>query len=410
MSGVVLVPAEHDGKHRIKVFLLLTSTAGGAGLQTYYLAKFLPELGFDVTVGFGPGYPLDSDFDELGLPIHRFSISRKISPLTNTRGFFELLVFLRHHQFDIICTACSIAGLLGRVAGWFARVPVRIMVLHLYASHAQQSWYKRVFFHAVEKALDPLTTRYVAVSEAGKAFGVKNRLMSPDKVQVIVNAVEMHDRHTSKAQARADLGLDPDGLVVGTLSRCEPQKGLFFLLQSAEMVCKARPNVQFLVAGDGPLLDQLKTEATRLGLGDAVRLVGWRSDTARVLSAMDVFCLSSLWEQAPMSLLEAMSVGLPVVATRVGGVSEMVDEGHTGLLVKPQDATALANALTVLLTDDSLRCRMGKAGRRRVEAEFAIDEMVRRYGDLFRWHHADAWGMDKGQSEKQVKNESEAGL
>lgn len=398
-----------NDKRRIRVFLLLTSTAGGAGLQTYYLAKFLPKLGFDVTVGFGPGYPLDRDFDELGLPVHRFSIARTISPFTNARGFFQLLGFLRHNRFDIICTACSIAGLSGRVAGWLARVPVRIMVLHVYASHDQQPRFQRMVFHAIEKLLDPLTTRYVAVSEAGRAFGVENRLMAPEKIRVIANAVETHAPDASKAQARAELGLEPDGLVVGTLSRCEPQKGLSFLLQAAAMIRKTQPRAQFLVAGDGPLLESLRAEASGLGLGDTVRLVGWQS-TAQVLLATDVFCLSSLWEQAPMSLLEAMSVGLPVVATRVGGVPEMVDDGHTGLLVEPQDPVGLADALNRLLADGPLRGSMGQAARQRAETDFAIDKMVGRYGDLFRWHHANVWGMDKGPGQEHVNQTSETSL
>lgn len=370
---------------RIRVLLLMTSSAGGVGVWAYLLTKGLSKSEFDVTVAFGRGYPMDSEFGGLGVTVVPLSLSRSLAPWTNLKGFAQIYRLLRDGDFDIVCTACSIAGVLGRAAGWIAGVPCRIWTAHAYASHPHQSWLKRGIYRLVERGMDRLTTHYVAVSESMREFGIRNRIMRPEKVSVIHNGIVIAGPPAASPwEVRAELGLRSDTLVVGTLGRLEPQKGLDVLLRAASSVRRRVRDVEFVVAGDGPLRERLEALSRELGLQDFVRFVGWQRDAARVLSILDVYCLSSLWEAFGLAAAEAMALEKPVVATRVDGVAEVVQDGETGVLVPPGDPEALAEGLVTLLTDAGLRRRMGVAGRRRVETRFTVPEMVRRYEGLFR--------------------------
>jgi glycosyltransferase involved in cell wall biosynthesis len=143
-------------------------------------------------------------------------------------------------------------------------------------------------------------------------------------------------------------------------------------------------SIRLLIAGDGPERPRLVSEIARLGLDGAVELLGTRGDVHELLAAADVFVLSSESEGMPMSVLEAMAAGLPVVASAVGGVPEVVRDGETGALVPPRDPVALAEAIRLLVADPALRQRFGDAGRRRVEREFAVADFRRAHLELYR--------------------------
>jgi len=371
-----------------RVLLLITSTAGGVGVHAYYLARYLPARGFDLAVGYGAGYPMDADMERLGLPVIHFSISRRISPFTNLRALWQVYRYLARNPVDILLMECSIAGFIGRVAGWFAGVPTRIYCLQLYASHVWQSRAKQWVYRIIERTLDAFTTHYVAPSRAMVRFGVKHRILRESDVTVIHNAITLSDKIIPDApkriQRRAELGLRPNGLVIGTLSRFEPQKGIPFLLRAAAAVHEKQPDVQFMIGGDGPLRAELEKLANSLGLSNVVHFVGWRIDVPAVLSCMDIFCMASLWESFGIVFAEAMAMGVPVVSTTVDGIPEVVAHGETGLLVPPADVPALAEALLTLVRDETLRAQMGSAGRKRAHELFDVECMIDGFADLLR--------------------------
>ncbi len=368
---------------RAKVLLFVTSTAGGAGLHSFLLAKHLCRQRFDLSIAFGPGYPLDERFLELDVPVHVLSVSRKIRPATNLRGFWQVWRLLRKERFDAVVTACSIAGFLGRAAAVLARVHAVGHIIHVYACRPFQNPWKKRMYWVIEKLLDPWTHRYAAVSEATKRYGVEQHLMRPDKVDVIHNAIDLTDKkRLPREEACRALGLDPERPIVGTLSRCEPQKGLTYLLAAAAELGQNGLLVQFVIVGEGPLLESLKREAQQRALEDRVHFLGWRDDIPRVLSCFDVFCQASLWEQAPLALVEAMAMEVPVVATDVDGTSEIVAKNETGLLVPPKDPSSLAAALAEMLSDLERARAMGRAARRRVEERFSAATMVHHYEEF----------------------------
>ena len=363
----------------------MTSTVGGVGLHAYYLATYLNRDEFDVEVAFGPGYPLDRSFLALDVPVHLVHVSRNVAPLTNIRGFLQVLRLCRSGNYDVILLGASIAGFIGRIAGWLAGVPNRVMVVHIFGSQPHQSTLGRITYRFVERGLDGLTTQYIAVSEAMRRFGEENRIIRRGNVQVIHNAIRREEIGAIDVAAlRRELGLRENSRVIGTVGRCAPAKAFHYFLQAAALLKSDHPDAEFLLVGDGPLLQELKDHAQELGITDVVHFLGWRDDVHRVLCLFDICALSSLWESFGLVLVEAMSLAIPCVGTRVEGIPEVIADGETGLLVPPGDPKALASAFARLLDDPALAARMGTAGLHRYEAMFTVERMVHRYEDAMK--------------------------
>jgi L-malate glycosyltransferase len=223
----------------------------------------------------------------------------------------------------------------------------------------------------------PFDDARLTVSEA-----VRASLPGPIKrhAQVVLQGIEVEHvraQRAERAAVRAELGLDPDTLVVGTVANLRAQKAYPDLLAAALDVVERLPDVRFGAVGQGPLEAEIRALHARLGLADRLLLLGHRPDAVRVMAACDVFVLASLYEGLGVAVMEALALGLPVVATAVGGVPEVVDNGREGLLVPPRQPHALADALLSLLTDDERRGRMADAAARR-GAALSIDTAVRR--------------------------------
>jgi glycosyltransferase involved in cell wall biosynthesis len=233
----------------------------------------------------------------------------------------------------------------------------------------------------VSRWADGLTSRLddarLTVSEA-----VRASLPTPirRRSQVVLQGIEVERVRAQRAErgaVRAELRLDPDALVVGTVANLRAQKAYPDLLKAALEVVERLPEVRFVAVGQGPLEGEIHALHTRLGLGDRLLLLGHRPDAVRVMAACDVFVLASLYEGLGVAVMEALALGLPVVATAVGGVPEVVEHGREGLLVPPGRPRELAAALVTLLTDAGRRQRMADAAARR-GAELSIDTAVRR--------------------------------
>ena len=187
-----------------------------------------------------------------------------------------------------------------------------------------------------------------------------------------------------RGSLRAELGIPPETPVVAIVARLVPIKAHEVFLRAARLVCAVLPSTQFLVVGDGERREALERLTAELGLGASVRFLGWRRDLERIYADAWVVALSSRNEGSPVSLIEAMAAERPVVATRVGGVPDLVDDGVTGCLVPPDDPGALAEALVALLQDPERRQVLGKAARERVIPAFAAGRLVADVDALYR--------------------------
>lgn len=197
-----------------------------------------------------------------------------------------------------------------------------------------------------------------------------------------VDVAEVRSHASSRERCRAELGIAVDEVVVGTVANLRPEKDLGLMLEAAATVTTSNPAVRYVLVGQGPLEADLRERHAHLGLGERVLLAGYRPDALDVMSAFDVFTLSSLHEGLPVALMEALALGLPVVATRAGGIPELVSDGSEGLLVAPGDAEALAAAQAKVATDSELRARLAAAARSAGD-RLDIGPAVRRLEELY---------------------------
>jgi glycosyltransferase involved in cell wall biosynthesis len=368
----------------IKILHIAASTTGGVGLLLLYLARYLDKERFDTSVAFGKGYPLDDQFISESIAVYPVHLSRRwslFSTLPLLRGLIRLFRIIKKNRFHIVHTHTSFGGLAGRLAARLAGTPVILWEIHGYASHDYQNPLKRHLFMFIERFMDRFTDHYIAVSEAMKQEGIQKRIMVPEKVTVIRNGVDVKslDIDYNVDKIKQALGLRGNSPVVGTVTRLEPQKAVDDLLRAAAIVKEQYPRTTFLIVGNGPLRGPLEKMARDLHLDDQVRFIGWRSDIPEILSTFDIFCLSSLWEGLPMTLLEAMALGKPIVATDVGGVREVVEDGETGFLSPPASPGYLAERIVALIKDSAMARNMGQKGKQRVETFFTVEKMIAQY-------------------------------
>jgi glycosyltransferase involved in cell wall biosynthesis len=281
-------------------------------------------------------------------------------------------------EFGAVETFGHHANLIGLTLAWLAGVPIRVGT-----HHGQiHDFPDRLLKLHTRLVNGPAATRVVAVSERSKAHAVEEGIR-PEKITVIPNGVSLPEfGYQDRWSTRAELGVHPDAHLVLTAGRLSYEKAQTFLLQAVPTVLEQFPDTVFAIAGDGPLKTDLIRQARELGVQNRVRFLGIRRDVPRLMASADLFVLSSRSEGLPMVLLEAMGMQAAVVAADVGGVSEVIRHGQTGLLTPPEDAPALAAAICSLLENSEKREELGLAGKELVQRDYTLDGMCMRYAAL----------------------------
>ena len=319
------------------------------------------------------------DLERHGVQVHSLGADRSLDP----RWVYKLRSLVRSHNFVLIHTHMPLPAVATRV-----NVGRASAVLH--TEHNLWEAYRPLTYWA--NALSYGRNRYVfAVSDAVARSIRRPRLLprwlSMPEVEVLAHGIDELVGETKDAHSRARevLGLRDDELVIGTVGSLTPKKDQATLIDAAALLAPKHPSLRVVIVGGGRLEAQLASNVRRLGLEKTISMVGCRDDVLQILPAFDVFALSSRYEGLPLALVEAAATGLPCVATSVGGVSEVVEDGETGLLVPPADADALAGALDKLLRDPELRSKMGerataRAGRWNIVA--AVERIQRVYDEV----------------------------
>ncbi|MDQ4040195.1 MAG: glycosyltransferase [Actinomycetota bacterium] len=350
-------------------------TLAGVGGAQAYVAQLVPALvrRFDVVVAAHGEGPLRETVEAAGARYHALRWVRRAVGWRDVVGLFELAALFRRERAVAVHLNSSKVGLLGRVAAWMARVPVRIFTVHgwAFAAHHGRA---ATAYRLAERAARPFGTVVICPAQDIRRMGIRARTCDERHSVVIANAVDA----AAVPLAAPDTGT-PTIVSVGRLH--EPKD--FVTLARA---LRAVPRGQFRadIVGDGPDRPAVEAELRAGGLDDVVELVGERADVPERLAGAAVFVLSSRSECMPISVLEAMAAGLPVVASAVGGLPEMVVDGETGVLVPPGDPEALGRALARLVADPQERRRMGAAGRRRVEEHFDLPAFQAAHLELYR--------------------------
>lgn len=309
-----------------------------------------------------------------GVPTRVVSMRGDADPLLPFRVRSEV----RRGRYDLVHTHLLHADLYGRVGARMAGVPV------VSSYHCDDP------FHLIRgvRQMDALSaracSRIICISGAVKDF-VHREIGVPGRLLTIVRyGMEPGPAGPGREAMRAELGIAPNEPVIGIVGRLNEQKGHVYLFEAFRRVLASHPRALLLVAGDGPLREELERLAGELGITERTRFLGFRSDAPFLVHAFDVAAVPSLYEGFGLVLLEAMAAGRPLVASEVSAIPEIVLDGETGLLAPPRDAEALAAALDALLSDPERAARMGAAGRARLLSEFTVGRMVDATADVYR--------------------------
>jgi glycosyltransferase involved in cell wall biosynthesis len=357
------------------MFLITSMPVGGAETLLVNLIRrldreaFLPSLCCLKSLG-----PLGEMLaDEI--PTHHDLIQHKY----DLRVARRLSKLFRNQRIDAVITVGAGDKMFwGRLAAHSAGVPVVLSALH------STGWPDVIGRLNRTRLLTRWTDAFIGVADAHGRYLIKQEGFPAEKVRVIPNGVDVNRFHPLRdvGALRQELALPHSAPVAGIVAALRPEKNHELFLRAAARVRARIPAAQFLIIGDGPTRDGLDLLATELKLGDAVRFLGTRTDIPELLAALDVFVLTSKIEANPVSILEAMASGKPVIAPRVGSIGDSVVDGQTGFLTDPNDELQVAERLAELFTDTERARRMGEAGRAAVVTRWSLERMVEGYQNL----------------------------
>lgn len=288
----------------------------------------------------------------------------------------RVVTLVRRERFDVLHAHKFGSNVWGSLIGRLCGVPVVIAHEHnwSYSHDRLRAWLDR-------RVVGRLSTRFVAVSRAGREQMIAIERVPPASVVVMPTAYIPHPREAGQ-DIRSELELGPHARVVASVANLRPEKALEVLIDAHALLLGRLGETHLVIAGEGDCRPQLERQIERLGLGRSVHLLGPRRDVDAIVRAADVGVMSSDWEGMPLFALECMAAGTPLVATAVGGLPEIVDDGRTGLLVPPRDPAALAAAVHRIFADTPLAGRLAREAARR-SSDFTIGAVASKYADLY---------------------------
>lgn len=357
---------------------------GGAQQNTLYTVTHLDRERFRPMLVAGTGGLLVEEARDSGVPAWFLpELVRPVSPVRDLRAAAALVSLLRRERPDIVHTHSSKAGILGRFAAAAAGVPHIVHSIHGWGFNPGQPAPLRHLYVGLERLASRATSAYVGVSRANLQAGEDLHILRPDQARLIRSGIRLAEFGPAGRNGGAPpVDLPGEGPVVGMVACFKPQKAPLDFVEVAAAVLREEPATRFVLVGDGELRGRIEERLRSLGIAGQVALTGWRRDIPGLMRAFDILLHTSRWEGLPRVFPEAMATGLPVVATRVDGAPEAVEEGVTGHLLEPGDVEGMARKVVDLIRQPDLRRRMGREGRARVEP-WDIDRMVRDQEDLY---------------------------
>lgn len=350
------------------------ASVGGGQKHVLWLAENVNKRQFEVAVACeGEGY-LVEELEKRKITHYPL----RMSNIPDPAAFLRCRALMKEFKPDIVHTHGGTAGVTGRmVAGTYRGVKIVHTYHGIHYIHDER-WLRRSLFRTLESALLHVTDRTICVAQQDVETGVREGIVDRAKTVVIRNGID-----PSPFEGKRPRRL-PKSPLIGTIGRLHPQKGHRFLLEVAAELAREHPSPRFLIIGEGELRGELERQAETLGVAGHVTFAGARTDVPAQLRDMDMFVLPSLWEGLPYVLLEAMAAGLPIVASGVDGVKEVLRDGVNALLVAPGDPSELRAGIERLLADSRLRNRLAENARKTVREQFSIGRMIKDTEDVYR--------------------------
>ena len=314
------------------------------------------------------------------------SLTREVHPIKDAQALWQLIRLFRQEQPALVHTHTSKAGVLGRVAAWLARVPVIVHTPHGHVFYGHFGLFRSWLFLQIERVLSALTDRLIALTEAERQDYLDRAVGEADRFVVVPSGIDRERFGRARVQGKQQpdwFGCPPEALIVGSVGWLTDVKGHEYLIEAVAKLKPDFPSLHLVIIGSGDRHDALLHQSELAGLRDAVHLLGHRDDIEACLAGMDLFVLPSLNEGMGRALIEAMAAGLPVIASRVGGIPAVISHERTGLLVPPGDADALAEALRRLLDRPEWATQLGLAASCSVDSRYGSVSMVHAIESIF---------------------------
>ncbi len=356
--------------NKIKIVYIINSLAlGGAEKLLLELIKKTDKDKFDISLctinGAGP---LLSEFEKLGITLKIFQKKTKfdLNVIGQSKGF------LKEIKPDIVHTHLFAGDTWGRIAAILAHVPVIISTEH--NINLDENWLKRI----IKLILSWFTDKIIAVSQGVKDYTIKFEKINPQKLEVIYNGIDLN-----KFNFRGLRQIELNKINAIVVARLAEQKGHRYLLEAMPDIIKKYPGFVLNILGRGNLKDDLEKQAQDLGIANQVVFKGTSLEPEKILNQMDLFILPSVWEGLGIAIIEAQAIGLPVLASNIGGIKELIEHKKTGLLFEPKDPQAIFEAVDLLLSNPEMAKQLVENAHSQVKEKFSLDNMVTQYEKIY---------------------------
>ncbi len=357
--------------NRIKILYLVNSSEiGGAEKSLLLLIDNIDRTKFKISViclrGTGV-FP--EELKIRNIPTFIFNIKKK--PFS----IFNVYITIKRIKPDIIQSFLFISNIIGRILGKLAGVKIII------SSQRSIDKWRRWYHWKIDRLTSKFTTIIISNSFSGKKVLIEKGKINPEKIIVIPNGVKSNQKRNP--YLKKEMGFDMEETVIGTVGNLREVKDHRTFIKVASEISRKFQNIRFLIAGKGPLERELKEFAELLGIRKKIVFIGFIKEIEKIYSAIDIFILTSFWEGCPLSVLEAMSFGIPVVSFSVGDVPYIIQNGRDGFVVKDRDFTELIEKIELLVKNKTLRNKIGKNAKEKIIREFTVEKMVKRYMNVY---------------------------
>jgi glycosyltransferase involved in cell wall biosynthesis len=374
-----------DKSTRIAHVITNAESFGGAQRNTLLTLKGLVRDRYEAELVCGQGRRLIKEARAIGIPVHVVpDLIRQIHPLKDCRALFMLNKLFRSRDYYIVHTHSSKGGFLGRLAAWLAQVPVIVHTVHGVPCEMNGDLKSRLYV-GMERVVGGVTDRLICVGKDLCREVAEWRIVPNEKLVTIYSGIDFSSYVMQRPAlaVKRELGVEEAWPIVGCVGRLSEQKAQHYLVEATALLKDKYPKIRLLLVGEGELRAILEKRIQALGLATHVLLLGQRDDIADLLHIFDIYAMSSRWEGVGRALTEAMHCSLPIVATAVNGVRELIVHEKTGLCVPSHDPAALAAAIDRLARDPQLAKRLGLNAQRKAKDLMDSEQMIMAIEELY---------------------------
>lgn len=369
------------------MFGITLSEIGGAQKVVYDIISSISSDNYAITLLTSPNGELIEWIENLNKNIKPkiniieiSSLKREISPIFDLISFIRIFRIMINEKFDIVHLHSSKMGILGRFAAFLNKVPNIIFTVHSWGINEYQGYLKRKLFSFIEVLCNKICDTTICVSQDVLEKGLKNGWIEHENSIVIHNGIRTEKIYKGKLKEEINSKND---LIIGTVMRLREPKMPLFTIEAFYNISKKLEKAKLVIIGDGPIRTDCEKLISQLDIRDKVFITGTRDNVRELINDFDVFTLFSKWEGLPISILEAMFAEIPVVASKIGGIPEMIQNDKNGFLLKELNVEKASDLIYRLLIDKEMRESFGKYSKELVNSKFDIDKMIEKYQNIY---------------------------